>query len=73
MIQSKRDKNQNSTKLHLDKYYTSDETAQHCIDITRKILKCESITEVIEPSAGNGVFSKKINVTSGQYNNGSYS
>ena len=60
-IQSKRDKNQNSTKLHLDKYYTSDETAQHCIDITRKILKGKSITEVIEPSAGNGVFSKKIN------------
>jgi len=58
--QFKRDERQNSNKLHLDKYYTSDETAQHCIDAARKVLKGERITEVIEPSAGNGVFSKKI-------------
>ena len=63
MKQSKRDETQNSTKLHLDKYYTSHETAQHCIDVARKILKDEQVTEVtevIEPSAGSGVFSKKI-------------
>lgn len=60
MKQFKRDKNQKSNKLHLDKYYTSDELAQYCIDKTREILKHEKISEVIEPSAGNGVFSKKI-------------
>lgn len=60
MNQFKRDKKLNSNKLHLDKYYTSDETAQYCIDVARKVLRDEKITEVIEPSAGNGVFSKKI-------------
>lgn len=60
-MQFKRDSNQNSNKLNLDKYYTSEEVAQHCVDITRKVLKGTKITEVIEPSAGNGVFSKKIN------------
>lgn len=60
MEQFKRDRNQNSNKLNLDQYYTSDEVAQHCIDITKEILKEENITEIIEPSAGNGVFSKKI-------------
>ena len=60
MKQFKRDEKQNSTKLHLDKYYTSDDISQHCIDVARKVLKGEKITEVVEPSAGNGVFSKKI-------------
>jgi predicted RNA methylase len=60
MKQFKRDESQNSNKLHLDKYYTSDELSQHCIDMARKVLKDEKITEVIEPSAGNGSFSKKI-------------
>lgn len=52
---------QNSTKLHLDKYYTPEDIAQYCIDKAKQILKGEKITEVIEPSAGNGAFSKKIN------------
>ena len=52
--------NKNSDKLHQDKYYTSDEVAQYCINVGRKILKGEKITEVIDPSAGTGVFSKKI-------------
>jgi len=60
MKQFKRDENQNSNKLHLDQYYTSDSVAQYCIDKTREILKNEKVTEVIEPSAGNGVFSKKL-------------
>lgn len=59
-MQYKRDENQKSNKLNFDKYYTSDITAQYCIDTARKVLKNEKITEVIEPSAGNGVFSKKI-------------
>jgi len=60
MKQFKRDENQNSNKLHLDQYYTSDFVAQHCIDKAREILKNEKVTEVIEPSAGNGAFSKKL-------------
>jgi len=60
MQQFKRDLTQNSNKLHLDKYYTPDDVAQYCIDKTIQILKNEKISEVIEPSAGNGVFSKKI-------------
>jgi len=60
MKQFKRDEKQNSNKLNLDQYYTPDNVAQHCIDIARKILKDEKVTEVIEPSAGNGSFSKKL-------------
>lgn len=60
MKQFKRNEKQRSSKLHLDKYYTSDEVAQYCINTTMKVLKGEKITEVIEPSAGNGAFSKKI-------------
>jgi len=61
MKQFKRDENQNSNKLNLDKYYTSDELAQYCINKTLEILKDQNISEIIEPSAGNGVFSNKIN------------
>jgi predicted RNA methylase len=62
IAQFKRDEKLNSNKLHLDKYYTSDETAQHCINVGREVaLKNKwEVTEVIEPSAGNGVFMKKI-------------
>jgi len=60
MEQFKRDKNQNSNKLHLDKYYTSPELAKYCIDKTFEIIGRENITEIIEPSAGNGSFSKQI-------------
>lgn len=60
MKQFKRDKKQNSSKLNLDQYYTSEEVAEYCLSISRSVLKGEKITEVIEPSAGNGVFSKKI-------------
>ena len=47
-------------KLHLDKYYTSDVIATHCINICNEKLAKVEITEVIEPSAGNGAFSKKL-------------
>lgn len=60
MKQFKRDEKQNSNKLNLDQYYTSEEVADYCLSVARRILKSEKITEVIEPSAGNGVFSKKI-------------
>jgi len=60
-MQFKRDITQNSNKINLDKYYTPESMAKHCIDTTIKILKEKKISEVIEPSAGNGSFSKKIN------------
>jgi len=60
MKQFKRDEKQNSTKIHLDKYYTSDDTAQYCINKTKEILSNEKVTEIIEPSAGSGSFSKKL-------------
>jgi len=52
--------NNGTNKISLDKYYTSDNLAQKCINITMRVLKDNEITEVIEPSAGNGVFSNKI-------------
>lgn len=59
-IQFKRDKKQNSKKLHLDQYYTSDELAQYCIDKTLDAVGVDNITEFIEPSAGTGVFNSKL-------------
>jgi predicted RNA methylase len=58
--QFKRDEKQSSNKLNLDQYYTSEEVAQHCIDVAHKVLKGQGVVEVIEPSAGNGAFSKRI-------------
>ena len=58
--QFKRDEKQKSNKLHLDKYYTPEELVNHCIAKTYEITGRENITEVIEPSAGNGSFSSKI-------------
>ncbi len=45
-----------SKKIRLDKYYTSEEIAEHCFKKTLKIIGEENITEFIESSAGNGVF-----------------
>jgi len=61
ITQFKYNDNKDSDKLHLDKYYTSDELAQRCIDIARRVLKSKNITQVVDPSAGKGAFSKKIN------------
>ncbi len=58
--QFKRDKTQNSNKLHMDKYYTPKELAKYCINKTYEIIGKENITEIIEPSAGNGSFSLQI-------------
>lgn len=59
-IQFKRDKTQNSNKLHLDKYYTPDNIAKYIIDKTHEIIGENNISEYIEPSAGNGVFLKYL-------------
>ena len=48
------------SKINLDKYYTPKETAKYCIDKTFEIIGKNNITEIIEPSAGNGSFSLQI-------------
>lgn len=45
-------------KINLDKYYTPTDIAKHCIDVVNGLNL--DITEVIEPSAGNGSFSLQI-------------
>ena len=47
-------------KIELDKYYTPKEISKHCIEKTFEILKGEEISEIIEPSAGDGSFSNQI-------------
>lgn len=48
------------SKIELDKYYTDKRLAKYCIDKTYEIIGEENISEVIEPSAGNGSFSLQI-------------
>ena len=45
-----------SKKIPLDKYYTSQELADYCTQKAIGIIGKENITELIESSAGNGVF-----------------
>ena len=47
-------------KIDNDKYYTPIDLAKYCIDKTFEIIGIENITEIIEPSAGNGSFSNQI-------------
>ena len=47
-------------KINLDKYYTSKELAKYCIDKTLEVIGENNISEIIEPSAGNGAFSLQI-------------
>lgn len=51
-------------KINLDKYYTPIETAKYCIDKTISIIGNENITDIIEPSAGNGSFSLQLDCRS---------
>lgn len=48
------------TKIPLDKYYTPKDLAKKLINKTFEIIDKNNITEIIEPSAGNGSFSKQI-------------
>ena len=47
-------------RLHLDQYYTPPELAEYCIAKTYEVLGADNIKSVIEPSAGTGVFSNRI-------------
>jgi hypothetical protein len=44
------------TKIRNDKYYTPPDLANYCWDKVLKVIGEESISEVIEPSVGNGAF-----------------
>ena len=48
------------SKIKNDKYYTPPKLAKKLIDYTFKVIGAHNITEVIEPSAGNGSFSLQI-------------
>lgn len=52
-----------SHKVNLDKYYTPPELAKRLIETTLKVLSGNTISDVIEPSAGNGSFSNQIECT----------
>ena len=43
-------------KIDLDKYYTPPDIAKYCYNKTIEILGNENISDIIEPSAGSGVF-----------------
>lgn len=45
-----------SNKIGLDKYYTSPDTANYVVYKTLQKIGFDKITEIIEPSAGNGSF-----------------
>jgi len=47
-----------SKNINLDKFYTPHETAKYCINIFRNTFF--NITEIVEPSAGNGAFSLQM-------------
>ena len=44
------------SKINLDQYFTSKETAEYCFNKAIEIIGKENITEFIETSAGEGVF-----------------
>ena len=48
-------KGKNTNKLALDKYYTPKDVAEHCFNKFMELYG-NKVTEIIEPSAGGGVF-----------------
>lgn len=47
-------------KIENDKYYTPEKLSKYCIDKTFEIIGEENIADIIEPSAGDGSFSKQL-------------
>ena len=49
-------------KINLDKYYTPDDIVDLCLKAVKEVMLKDGVVphRVIEPSAGNGAFSKKI-------------
>lgn len=50
-------------KIELDKYYTPVNVAKYCIDKAIEVIGADNVTDVIEPSAGDGSFSNQIECT----------
>ena len=48
------------SKLLNDKYYTPKDLAKRLIETTFSVLGKDNITDIIEPSAGNGAFSSQM-------------
>lgn len=49
-------------KINNDKYYTPVELANWCLEKVINIIGKENITEIIEPSVGNGSFLHHPNI-----------
>lgn len=47
-------------KIENDKYYTPEKLSKYCIDKTYEIIGDLNISDIIEPSAGDGSFSKQM-------------
>lgn len=47
-------------KIINDKYYTPEHIVDKCLETLYNTIDKKFITEIIEPSAGNGAFSNKI-------------
>ena len=52
------------SKIQNDKYYTSTKLSKYCIDKTFELIGEENITDIVEPSAGDGSFSNQLKCTS---------
>ena len=50
-------------KIKNDKYYTPKDLAKYLINKTIEIIGTNNITDIIEPSAGNGAFSTQVECT----------
>ena len=51
----------------LDKYYTKSNVVKQCIKMIKKHIEISNNDLIIEPSAGNGAFIKKIKTLSNNY------
>lgn len=47
-------------KIDMDKYYTPDHIVDHCIARVGEIIGFDNVTHIVEPSAGAGAFSLKL-------------
>ena len=56
-----------SLKLLHDKYYTSDEVVERCWEILKETIDFNTVTEIIESSAGAGAWLDKIKETGIDY------
>lgn len=65
MEQFKYIESKKSNKLHLDQYYTSEEDMNYCVNKTLDVLQERgyTISEFLEPSAGEGVFSNYLRIS----------